>query len=203
MPLRYWRTSACVLALGIGGLAVCAEECIRGGAPAAKETKRAKADSKTEPALAAAPPANGIATPPPLPAVPGRAVSAAKPATLTGQYKLYLRMGGNGQPRFEIRDGDQLLLKVTCEQIELHGAQDGKSALPGLTASGNVKLHGSGLDGTCDQLSITAVKGEVALKGAVKLTCYRGTMSSQVVAESVMFQLARTGETAATKMKAA
>ena len=314
MPLKYWRTLACALALGIGGLAVCADECLRGGAAAGKETRRAKADPKTEPPLAVVtppvaavtlpppadladpepparafvlplaqpsppvvqasfepplapkpadaspatlpvpptPPSNPAAldlpppppmigpkpeplpavpptvalppTPPPAPmlpkfdpppappvsvpmpppavsgVVPAKTVSSTKPAAPTAQYKLFLRMGGSGQPRFEIRDGDQLLLKVTCEQIELHGAQDGTSALPGLTATGKVKLHGSGLDGTCDQLSIVSAKGEVALKGTVRLTCYRGTTSSQVAAESVMFQLTRTGETSA-KMK--
>ena len=104
-------------------------------------------------------------------------------------------MGGSSGPRFEIRDGEQLLLKVSCEKIELHGAHDGSGTLPGLTASGKVKLHGSGLDGTCESLTIESVKGEVHLKGAVKLTCYRGTTSSQVAAESMSFQLTKTGET--------
>jgi hypothetical protein len=323
MPLKYWRTLACVLALGIGGLAVCAEECIRGGVPAGKEVRRGKTDSKTEPPLAVAPPIDAVVVPPPPPpaapmdstgpmivlplaqsnqpailpasfeppiapkpadpspatlpptppapvkpmdlgvlppppeigpkqnlskpeqfptvavpppppppmipkfdpppapptisipmtatpvpppavpaAAPVKAVSNTKPVAGTGQYKMFLRMGGTGSPRFEIRDGDQLVLKVSCEQIELHGAQDGVTALPGLTATGKVKLHGSGLDGTCDQLSIVSAKGEVALKGNVHLMCYRGTTASEVVAETVKFQLARTGETA-TKFKAA
>jgi hypothetical protein len=328
MPLRYWRTLACLLALGIGGLAVCAEECIRGGTPAGRETRRAKAeppavaaapsnavalpppaDSKdaeplilpmapvtqptivipavhtppvdpstsSKPALSppistlpslptpdplakavdlpppppmiapkldavptgspmpldikptpslpppptipvapkfdpppaplpmapiqTAPPALATPVTPPVPAIPAQPAGAAKPAAATGQYKLFLRMGGTGQPHFDIRDGDQLLLKVSCEQIELHGAHDAASGLPGLTATGKVKFHGSGLDGTCDQLTIVSMKGEVALKGGVRLTCYRGTTGSQVVAESVMFQLTRTGETA-TKLKA-
>jgi hypothetical protein len=136
---------------------------------------------------------NGPALMPP--AVPAPAVTTK--SAPTGQYKLYLRMGGTGSPRFEIRDGDQLLLKVSCEQIELHGANDGATALPGLTATGKVKVHGSGLDGTCDQLNIVSAKGEVALKGNVHLNCYRGTSASQVAADSVMFQLSRTGEAAA------
>jgi hypothetical protein len=318
--LRYWRIYACLLALGIGALAVCADEAIRGGALPGKENRRAKVDPKIEPPLAPAdvsppppistapdtsaktvvvpmvplaqavvpasfeppldggdakpvapvalysfpnlspakpagvdlpmpdspkadplpaPPSNKLDSspaalppppppvpmvpkfdplptpavapmpmtppvanpmlPPPPPVVPAKAESTnkpagAKPIATPGQYKVLLRMGGTGQPRFEVRDGEQLLLKVTCEQIELHGAQDGTAALPGLTATGKVKLHGSGLDGTCDQLTIVSAKGEVAMKGNVHLTCYRGNTSSQVVAESVMFQLNRNGE---------
>jgi hypothetical protein len=104
-------------------------------------------------------------------------------------------MGGAQTHRFEIRDGDKILLKVYCDKVELHGAQDGSSALPGLTATGHIRLHGAGLDGTCDQLIVAATDGKVTLKGSVHMTCYRGTNSSQVTADQMSFQLNRAGET--------
>jgi len=131
-------------------------------------------------------PKSTLAPPPPM---------AAASLTTAAPFKLFLRMGGTQTPRFEIRDGDHVMLKVYCDKVELHGAQDGSANLPGLTASGKVRLHGAGLDGTCDSLTVISAKGEVTLKGHVHMTCYRGTNSSQVSAESMSFQLNRAGET--------
>lgn len=110
---------------------------------------------------------------------------AAAPSTppAPGPFKMFLRMGGSARPRFEVKDGDALILKVYFDHVDL------KNTHEGLTATGNVRLHGSGLDGTCDQLSLSSTKGEVELKGNVKLTCYRGGASSQLTAEQVKFQL--------------
>jgi hypothetical protein len=103
--------------------------------------------------------------------------------------KLHVRMGGNLGPRFEVRDGENLLLKVYCDHLDLHGKQEGETILPGLTATGHVRFSGSGLNGTCETLQIDAVDGQVRLKGQVKLTCYRGNASSQVFADTLTFQL--------------
>lgn len=291
MPLKYWRTMACGLALGIGGLAVWADDSLRkspakkesasstaaapapqvGAAelpvpappsteievpvrvldltappivppihdPAIEKAAATKADVKTS----EAPPSPPIDLPPPPPVIPTKptvtftlptpptppTAPPSKPVASTPvvpppaptptwseptrplppvasptnksttPYKLYLRMGGTGQTRFEIRDGDLLLLKVYCEKIDLHG-QDSGSSLPGLTASGKVRLHGSGLDGTCDQLQVVSERGEVMLKGNVRMTCYRGTTSSQVASETMTFQLGRATE--ATRVRA-
>jgi hypothetical protein len=125
-----------------------------------------------------------------LPAVP-----AAKTVANVAPFRLHLHMGGAQTHRFEIRDGDKILLKVYCDKVELHGAQDGSACLPGLTASGHIHVHGAGLDGTCDQLTVASADGKVTLKGSVHMTCYRGTNSSQVTANEMAFQLNRAGET--------
>src|SRR5262249_44696654 len=138
------------------------------------------ADLPTPPA-----PRAPVNNPPPLPSA-----DAPKPAAATtGSYKLHVRMGGNLGPRFEVREGDALLLKVYCEHIDMQGSQQGSNAIPGLTATGKVRFSGSGVSGTCDGLSIASAKGEVTLKGNVKLTCYRGNSSSQLAGESMTFQL--------------
>jgi hypothetical protein len=130
-------------------------------------------------------------TPTPAPTV---AITQLTPRT-AGQFKMCLRMGGTDQPRFEIMDKDIPLLKVQCERIELRSDQ-------GVTAMGQVRLHGSGLDGTCDQLAISCTTCEVELKGNVKLNCYRGGASSQVSAEQMKFQLKGTGEVSSSGVKA-
>jgi hypothetical protein len=112
-------------------------------------------------------------------------VAAVTPAT----YKLHVHMGGNLGPRFEVRDGDSLLLKVYCDHIDMQGTQHGSKTIPGLTATGNVRVSGSGISGTCESLSIVSAKGEVTLKGVVKLTCYRGNASSEITSETMTFVL--------------
>lgn|GEM_PF-1317304 len=116
--------------------------------------------------------------------------------TSSHPLKLSVRAGGTGAPRFEVRDGDILLLKVSCDNVEMQTAQDKGAANPGVIATGNVRLHGSGLDGTCDSLSVVTANGEVMLKGNIKLTCYRAGSSSEVMADQMRFSLLR-GDAAA------
>lgn len=119
---------------------------------------------------------------------------ASTPALAPAAYKLHVRMGGNLGPRFEVRDGDSLLLKVYCDHIDMQGTK-GATTIPGLTATGRVRVAGSGVSGTCDSLTIVSAKGEVKLQGNVKLTCYRGNASSEISGESMSFQLKGTTTT--------
>jgi hypothetical protein len=101
-------------------------------------------------------------------------------------------MGGATSPHFEVYDGETPLLRVHCDQIEMR--QEGASAATGLIARGNVRVSGSGLSGTCDELSVASAAGDVHLKGNVHLHCYRGNSSSQVDGDSMTFQLKGSAE---------
>ncbi len=131
------------------------------------------------PSLAAAP-AAPIA---PAVSVPQSAEPPVASAPASGPFKMFLRMGGSAQPRFEVKDGDAMILKVYFDHVDLHAGNQG------LTAKGNVRMHGSGLDGTCDQLSLSSTKGEVELKGNIRLNCYRGGASTLITADQMKFQL--------------
>jgi hypothetical protein len=115
--------------------------------------------------------------------------STVSPASATGSthYKLHLHMGGTTSPHFEVYDGETPLLRVHCDQIEMR--QEGATSATGLIARGNVRVSGSGLSGTCDELTVVSVKGDVQMKGKVHLHCYRGNASSQIDADSMSFQL--------------
>lgn len=102
-------------------------------------------------------------------------------------FKMLLHAGGTGEPYFEIKDGDQLLLKVSCESVEMHSQQ-------GLTAKGKVHLQGVGLDGTCEQLSIFWPKKVVELTGNVILNCSRDGSLMQIAAEQIKLRISGTGE---------
>jgi len=102
---------------------------------------------------------------------------------------------GIQRPRFEIKKGDETMLKVYCERIEMHTPKttDAVQSIAGLTSFGQVRFFGPGLEGTCDELAIASVTGEVSLKGNIRMKCKRGTTYSDVAADSMTFQMVGTG----------
>lgn len=149
------------------------------------------------------PPLPPLASTPPAPSVPPTTPKSSSkfPEQVAGSFKLYLRMGGTARPRFEIRDGDEVLLKVYCDRVEMQGAPQGGLAV--LQAHGDVHLTGSGLDGHCESLSVVSAKGEVLMKGAVRLHCHKGKgkAATDVMADQLSFQLTKSG-LSATPVKA-
>jgi hypothetical protein len=136
-----------------------------------------------------------MTTPPPMyfpaPAPQqARTVSSSKPVKTpaTGPYKLYLRTG-TGRSRFELRDGDEVILKAYCDRVDMQSSGEGTSQLTNLSAHGKVHVIGAGVSGYCDTLMLVPARGEVILKGNVRLNCKRGSGATEVVAEKAQFQL--------------
>src|SRR5262249_16097945 len=91
---------------------------------------------------------------------------------------------------FEISDGEVIVLKGTCERIEMPAPREGLAqAMTGLQATGNVRVTGPGLDGRCDQLVILSAKGEVLLKGNVQVHPHKGRSASDLSADQLIYQL--------------
>lgn len=125
-------------------------------------------------------------------------VSVPPPAMPASPSKLKMLMRlGDGKPRFEIRqmNGEDLLLKVYGEKIEMQSPADGLKASPiaGVTASGQVRFVGPGIQGTCDQLSVLSGTGEVMLKGNVLLKTKRGKTWSELTADKMIYQIGSSG----------
>ena len=143
-------------------------------------------------------------TPTSTPPLPIQTPTAPRPASKVAQVqklKMLLRMGV-GMPRFEIRNatGEELLLKVYAEKIEMKSAPEGVKASPlaGITASGKVKFTSSGIEGTCDELSILSGTGEVMLKGNVHMkTKLKGKSWSEMTADKMIYQIGGAGLSAA------
>src|SRR5207249_2994376 len=122
------------------------------------------------------PPPSGAGTPPPPldPLIgPPAATGSAKPGALVGaapaqqKYRILLRVG-EGEPTFEVRCGDDLMLKVACEKVDVKSPEKGQ-VLSTVTATGKVRFAGFGAEGTCGQLAFQAGTGEVFLTGDVKI----------------------------------
>jgi hypothetical protein len=119
------------------------------------------------------------------PAPLATAVNAAAQA----KYRILLRVG-EGEPVFEVRSGDALLLKVVCEKVDVKSPEKG-SGLSALKACGKVRFAGFGAEGTCDQLNFLAGTGEVAMSGNVKIQVKDklGRVESELSAELMKYKI--------------
>lgn len=83
------------------------------------------------------------------------------------KYRILLRVG-EGEPTFEVKSGDDLVLKVACEKVDIKSPEKG-AGLSAVTAKGKVRFAGFGVEGSCDELSFMAGTGEVSMTGEVKV----------------------------------
>jgi hypothetical protein len=97
---------------------------------------------------------------------------------------------GEGEPTFEVRCGDDLVLKVACEKVDVKSPEKG-TGLSSVKACGKVRFAGFGAEGICDELSFLAGTGEVSMTGAVKIHVKDklGRIESELSTESARYKL--------------
>lgn len=152
------------------------------------------------PALGATPPAvKPTATDP----VPEAAAAGLKPVAGTApvapavaavanaatKFRIVLRVG-EGEPTFEVRCGDDLLMKVACEKVDVKSPEKGGGPSE-VTARGNVRFAGFGSTGTCESLVFQAGSGSVQMTGNVniKVKDKLGRTESELTTASVTYKL--------------
>jgi hypothetical protein len=108
-----------------------------------------------------------VVTPVTTPVVPTTTVTTAAATTPATKFKIVLRVG-EGEPLFEVRHGDDLVMKVLCEKVDIKSPEKGQG-LSAVTATGKVRFVGFGAEGTCESLSFLAGTGEVLMTGNVKV----------------------------------
>lgn len=134
---------------------------------------------ESAPAIA---PANlAVAAPPPAPLAAGVPATPPPPAS-PFPWKLALEVV-NGVTQIELRHGDELLMKVQCDRVDLH------SPAGGLQATGRVAVIGPCVEARCDRLTIAWATGQVALDGGVRLAFQTKGVVHEMRAESVCFRL--------------
>jgi hypothetical protein len=125
------------------------------------------------------------------PVVKPAVVEAAVPQKVAtvSKYRIVLRVG-EGEPTFEVRTGDDLLLKVACEKVDIASPDKG-SGPSKVTARGKVRFVGFGAEGTCQELSFWEGTGEVSLSGDVKIQVKDklGRVESELATESMKYRI--------------
>lgn len=138
-------------------------------------------------AVPVSPPSLGQAIPTqkPTPTV----VPASNVTTSTTKYRIVLRVG-EGEPTFEVRSGDDLMLKVVSDKVDVKSPEKG-TGLSSVKASGKVHFAGFGAEGTCDELSFLAGTGEVAMSGNVKIHVKDklGRVESELSTETIKYKI--------------
>jgi hypothetical protein len=105
------------------------------------------------------------------------------------KYRILLRVG-EGEPTFEVRCADNLILKVVCEKVDVKSPEKGHG-LSSVRAAGKVRFAGFGAEGTCDELQFLAGTGEVGMTGHVKVQVKDklGRVESELSAETLRYRI--------------
>lgn len=138
---------------------------------------------------AAAPPALTFEKPATNPTPPQASVTPAAAVVPANKYRILLRVG-EGEPTFEVRSGDDLLLKVACEKVDIKSPERGNGP-SSVTARGRVRFVGFGAEGTCQELSFLSGTGEVSMTGAVRIQVKDklGRVESELSTESMKYRI--------------
>jgi hypothetical protein len=149
------------------------------------------APSPTQPAaplvVPQAAPTAGSPLPVLEPAVKPAAAVVAAPAA--AKFRIILRVG-EGEPTFEVRTGDDLMMKVVCEKVDVKSPDKGQGP-SAVRAAGKVRFVGFGAEGTCDELSFLAGTGEVMMAGRVKVQVKDklGRVESEIASDKLNYKL--------------
>ena len=136
--------------------------------------------------LEALSPVNATPVPAPVPTPAPTPVEAAKVAER--KLKVILAMGDE-RPRFEVRDGDEVYLKVVCDRVEVKSPGEGGASVSTMSATGKVTFVTPGGEGTCDQLAVLPGTGQVVVTGKVTFTYNWGKVETTVTGEKMNFRL--------------
>lgn len=117
------------------------------------------------------------------------AISTTTAAAAQSKFRIILRVG-EGEPMFEVRSGDDLVMKVACEKVDIKSPEKG-SGLSAVTATGKVRFVGFGAEGTCDSFSFLAGTGEVSMSGNVRVQVKDkiGRVESELTTEKMQYRL--------------
>lgn len=153
-----------------------------------------------------------VPTPPSLPATPDPAPlpssSEPKPAQVQPtpapaeplteappivekKLKVMLHMGDD-RPRFEVRDGDEVYLKVVCDKVDVKSPSDRGETMSTLRATGRVTFVTPGGEGTCEELTVIPGTGQVVVTGRVSFKYNWGKVETTVSGDKMTFRLGST-----------
>jgi hypothetical protein len=88
-----------------------------------------------------------------------------------------------GRTQLEARNGKEVQFSVSCQQLDLQAPRGS------IQAQGDVKISGSGLDGSCEKLTINWWCDHVLLEGHAELKCLREGQDVELKADRLSLKL--------------
>jgi hypothetical protein len=199
--LRIQETAAEPKTESPAGFARFLNEAIQAGEPVAQPvpaiTLPAVVSTPPMPAPVPVPvPVNSPAPPVQMVPVPAIVETKTAPAVQTTGYtaasekkfKVLLQIGDT-LPKFEIRDGEDVLLKVVADKVDVKSPAERSELWATLKAGGQVKFVTPGGEGVCDELQVIPGSGEVVASGSVKFSYNWGKVETAVTSERMTFRL--------------
>ena len=141
-----------------------------------------------------------VETPPPVvDLLPPATPKPVAVAVVASKFRIVLRVG-EGEPTFEVRHNDDLVMKVACDKVDIKSPEKGTGP-SNVIATGKVRFVGFGAEGTCDSLSFLSGTGEVSLAGNVnvKVRDKIGRVESELNADKMQYKLDSTALTGVLK----
>jgi hypothetical protein len=96
---------------------------------------------------------------------------------------------GDSHPKFEVCRGDDVLLKVVCTGVDVKAPSEKGQPFSVLRASGTVRFSAPGCEGTCEELVVHPVTGDVILTKGVEVRCKLGKGTTVMKSEQMTFKL--------------
>lgn len=126
----------------------------------------------------------------PLPAPDAAPVPAqfTQPALPEKKLKVMLHMGDD-RPRFEVRDGEEVYLKVVCDRVDVKSPSDRGESMSVMKATGKVAFITPGGEGECEELSVAPGTGQVIVNGKVAFKYNWGKVETTVSGDRMTFRL--------------
>jgi hypothetical protein len=115
-----------------------------------------------------------------------RAPDSNAPPTFPWRFTME---SSGGRTQFELRRGEESLLRVQCEALDF------SSPGGGLVARGKVVVTGPCLEARCERLTLAWQSGEVALDGGVQLSVRHEGLVQLMRAEALTFRLGGPNQT--------
>ena len=140
----------------------------------------ANVNSGAAPTPAVAPVAAVTTTPP--------AVTPAAVAPAEKKLRVLLNMGED-RPRFEVKDGEETLLKLVSDKVDVRCPEPGDAAAQTMKAVGGVTFVTPGGEGNCDELILTPGTGQVVVTGKVRFRYHWGKVETEVAGDRMTFRL--------------
>ncbi|HVK08590.1 MAG TPA: hypothetical protein VM597_07410 [Gemmataceae bacterium] len=152
--------------------------------------------SKRVPAAPALDPVRPDPTPSqPSPAPADPLLNAPPPAPTAAvaerKLKVCLQMGED-RPRFEVRDGDEVYLRVVCDKVDVKSPSDRGETMSTMRATGRVAFVTPGGEGMCEELTVIPGTGQVVVAGRVSFKYNWGKVETTVSGEKMTFRLGST-----------
>jgi hypothetical protein len=113
------------------------------------------------------------------------------PPVVEKKLKVMLHMGDD-RPRFEVRDGDEVYLKVVCDKVDVKSPSDRGETMSTLRATGRVTFVTPGGEGICEELTVIPGTGQVVVAGRVSFKYNWGKVETTVSGEKMTFRLGST-----------